>query len=126
MHQRLLAAVVEAGEQLVLGVEQLGAYQLEPFAPQTAPVDALLALECDLEVPAPVRDREIFGGLHAALQQFLPVDFHRQFLVIVLLVVLPDFVVEEVLFVLERFRATHVFEEELRESGGDHVPLFGY
>lgn len=43
-----------------------------------------------------------------------------------LLVVFADLVVEKVLLVLERFRAPHVLEHKLRESGRYYVPLFRY
>lgn len=43
---------------------------------------------------------------------------------IVLLVVLADLVIEEVLFVFERLRATDVFQKELCEGGCYDVALF--
>jgi hypothetical protein len=120
VHQRLLP-LVKTCEEAVLGVKQLRAYQFEPLSPQTTPIDSLLPLKRDLEISAPLAHRKILRCLHARLEQLLAVYFHRELLVVVLLVVLAHLVVEKILFVFERFGPAHIFQKKLSESGSYDV-----
>lgn len=38
--------------------------------------------------------------------------------------VLADFVIEEILFIFKRFRAAHIFQQELGERRRNHVTFF--
>lgn len=82
MHQRLVL-VVERPEKATSWIEKWTAYQLEPLAAQSSPIDAQLSLEGDLEVAAPVRHRKAFGGLHAGLKQAVAMHFKGKLFVIV-------------------------------------------
>lgn len=59
-------------------------------------------------------------------QQLITLHFHRQFLVIMLLMALADLVIEKVLLVGEGLAAADVFQEEQGKCGGYYVAVHGY
>lgn len=107
MHQRLVL-VVECTKEAAARVKQGAANQLEPLAAQATPVNALLSLEGDLEVAAPVRHREALGGLHAALQYLFAMHLKCHLLMIVAGMELAHLVIEEILLVLKSLGAANV------------------
>lgn len=118
-----LVLVVEGAEETPASIEQGTAYQFEPFAAQAAPVNALLALEGHLEVATPVRHREALGGLHAALQDFIPLHLQGHLFVVITGMELPHLVVEKILLILERLRAADVLQQKMCECGRNNIPI---
>jgi hypothetical protein len=109
-------------------------------------------LKSDFEIPAPIAHGKAFSSFHRLLtknrmniyfhaalwhknisvdyiyrfQKLVTLHLHRQFLVIVFLVVLADLVVEKVLFIGERLTAADIFQEKQSERGGYYVSVQRY
>jgi len=105
--------VMEGAKESSAGIEQGTADQLEPLPPQATPVDALFALEGDLEVATPIGHRKSLGRLHAALQDLLPLNLQGHLLVIIASMEFANLMVEEVLLILESLRTANVLQQEV-------------
>lgn len=124
MNQSLML-VMEGAEETTAWIEEGTADQFEPLTPQATPIDALFALKGDLKVAAPIGHREALGGLHAALQDLVPLNLQSHLLVVIAGVELAHLVIEEVLLVLEGLRATNVLQQKVGEGGRNDIPILG-